>query len=65
MITKRQLGIFLAAVGIAVSGGIMIVDRIGAGAWGGFGPLQRIGLGLGVAVLIIGLVLIRVGDRPA
>jgi len=65
MVTKRQLGFFLTAVGVAVVGGTVVVDLMGAGEWGGFGPLQRIGLGAGLAVVAVGLVLIRLGDRPA
>lgn len=65
MVTKRQLGIFVAVVGMAGSVAIFVVDRLGAGEWSGFGPLQQIGLGLGVSLLAIGLALVRVGDRPA
>ena len=64
-VTKRQLGIVIAIVGVAGSVAIVAVDRLGAGEWSGFGPLQQIALGLGIALLAIGLLLIRVGDRPA
>jgi hypothetical protein len=64
-VTKRQLGIFVAIVGAVGSVAIVAVDRLGAGEWSGFGPLQQIALGLGIALLIIGLLLVRVGDRPA
>ena len=65
MVTKRQLGtgiITLAAIGLI---GIFAIDWIGAGKWGGIGPLQQIGIGLGAAAAIVGLLLIRLGDRPA
>ena len=65
MVTKRQLGILVAVVGVVGSVAIFAVDRLGAGEWSGFGPLQQIGLGLGVVLLATGLILVRVGDRPA
>jgi len=65
VVTKRQLGIFLLLVGLAATCGIVAVDLVGAGEWGGFGPLQRIGLGAGTTLLVIGVALIRIGNRPA
>ncbi len=65
MVTKRQLGVIVIALGVLVALGVTIVDFIGAGKWGGFGPLQRIGIGLGSAAIAVGCVLFRLGDRPA
>lgn len=65
MVTKRQLGIVVVALSLLVIFGTIGVDLIGAGQWGGFGPLQRIGAGIGVTTLTAGLVLIRLGNRPA
>jgi hypothetical protein len=65
MVTKRQLGIFLSAIAGLILLWIGVIDRIGMGEWGGFGPLQRIGLGGGLLLLAIGLILIRIGNRPA
>ncbi len=65
MVTKRQLGIFVLSVGLVVGGGVFAVDWVGAGKWGGFGPLQQIGLGAGAVLLLIGVLLVRLGDRPA
>jgi len=45
--------------------GTVAVDFVGAGKWGGFGPLQRIGIGFGIAASIVGFILVRLGDRPA
>jgi hypothetical protein len=64
-ITKRQLGIFLSTIAALLLFWISVIDRIGMGEWGGFGPLQRIGLGGGLLLLAIGLILIRIGNRPA
>ena len=65
MVTKRQLGIVVVALSLLVVFGTIGVDLIGAGQWGGFGPLQRIGAGIGIASLTVGLILIRLGNRPA
>lgn len=65
VVTKRQLGTFLALVGLTVAGATVVVDWVGAGEWAGFGPLQLIGLEAGLVVSIVGLILTRRGDRPA
>lgn len=65
MVTKRQLGIFLSAVAALVLLWILVIDRIGMGEWSGFGPLQRIGLSAAILLLAVGLILIRIGNRPA
>ncbi len=64
MVTKRQLGIFLSAIAVLVLLWTGVTDRIGMGEWGGFGPLQQIGLGGALLLLIVGLILIRIGNRP-
>jgi len=65
MVTKRQLGLFIVALSVISIVGIIAVDILGAGRWSGFGPLQRLGIGLGLGAAIVGFVLIRLGDRPA
>jgi len=65
MVTKRQLGLFVVVVSLIGIIGIIGVDVLGAGDWAGFGPLQRIGIGVGLAALIVGFILIQLGDRPA
>lgn len=65
MITKRQLGFFLLFVALTLVIGIFAVDWVGVGEWGGFGPLQRIGVGTGAVLAVVALILIRLGDRPA
>jgi len=65
MVTKRQLGVFILIVSFVGMTGLVAVDLIGAGEWGGFGPLQRLGIGLGLGATAVGLILVRLGDRPA
>jgi hypothetical protein len=65
MVTKRQLGIVVIALSLLVTLGTIAVDFVGAGRWDGFGPLQRIGIGLSLAAIAVGCILVRLGDRPA
>jgi cytochrome c biogenesis protein CcdA len=65
MVTKRQLGIITIVLGLLVILGITAVDFVGAGKWSGFGPLQQLGIGLSLAAVAVGCILVRLGDRPA
>lgn len=65
MITKRQLGIALALVSVAIAVGVIAADWIGAGEWSGFGPLQWLGLGAGAVLLLVSVGLVLRGNRPA
>jgi len=65
MVTKRQLGIVVIALGMLFIFGVVGVDFIGAGKWSGFGPLQQVGIGLSLAAIAVGYILVRLGDRPA
>jgi hypothetical protein len=65
MVTKRQLGIIVIAVTFLGVAGIIGVDVVGAGEWSGFGPLQQMGIGIGVIGIVVGIILILLGNRPA
>jgi hypothetical protein len=65
MVTKRQLGIFVITLSILGILGILAVDVFGAGQWSGLGPLQQGGIGLGAGGILVGTMLVRLGDRPA
>jgi hypothetical protein len=65
MVTKRQLGIALSAMGLLLALGILAMDWIGAGNEAGIGPLQRLALLAAGALFILGLTLIPLGSRPA
>ncbi len=65
MVTKRQLGIVILIISLIGIAGLVGVDVVGAGEWSGFGPLQRLGMALGLGATAVSLVLIRLGDRPA
>jgi hypothetical protein len=65
MVTKRQLGIIVIVITFLGVAGIVGVDVFGAGEWSGFGPLQQMGVGVGVVGIIVGAILILLGNRPA
>ena len=64
MITKRQLGYLFVVAGLLVMAGAIGANFIG-GRDAGFGPLQAIGLGAGVVIILMAIPLIRLGNRPA
>ena len=65
MITKRMVGIALALFGMVATAGVMAVDIVGAGKWGGMGPAQSLAVRAAFGVFLIGLSLVPLGDRPA
>ena len=65
MVTKRQLGLAFIAIGLLAAVGSFVYDFLGGGQFSGIGPAQRVALlGAGVLVLV-GLSLWPLGDRPA
>lgn len=65
MVTKRQLGIIVVVLALLGVVGLISVDLVGAGEWSGFGPLQQIGIGLDSVAMVVGVILILLGNRPA
>lgn len=65
MVTKRQLGLVVVILSVLSIAAIVAADVFGIGHWSGFGPLQRLMALLGIAGVIVGGVLISLGDRPA
>ncbi|RMG90285.1 MAG: hypothetical protein D6706_19845 [Chloroflexi bacterium] len=63
--TKRQLGYVLMALGITAVLGLLAVDWVGAGKFSGIGPTQKLALGAAGLVILVGLTLWPLGDRPA
>jgi hypothetical protein len=64
MITKRQLGYLFIVTGLLIIAGVLAANFIG-GRDAGFGPFQKLGLAGGVAIILIAVPLIRLGNRPA
>lgn len=63
--TKRQIGLLLLLGGGAGFVLLLLLDSIGMGREGGYGPAQRAGLGLFAAAALLGLSLIPLGEQPA
>lgn len=63
--TKRQLGLTIIALGVLAILASFVNDFIGGGDFQGIGPTQRLAL-LGAGfVILIGISLLPLGDRPA
>ncbi len=65
MITKRQLGIGIILLGVLAIVGSFVVDWLGAGNFQGVGPAQRVALIAAGVVIVVGLTLLPLGDKPA
>jgi hypothetical protein len=64
MITKRQLGYLLITIGLLILVGTLAANFIG-GRDAGFGPFQKLGVAGGVAISVMAVPLIKLGNRPA
>ncbi len=64
-ISKRLLGILLILGGIAGFVGILMIDVLDVGREGGIGPSQQLALGGCVALILLGLTLLPLGNSPA
>ncbi len=64
-ITKRQLGCAMLALGLGGDLLLLILGRLGAGAWGGIGPVERNLLLAGLTFALAGVPLLRLGNLPA
>jgi hypothetical protein len=63
--TKRQLGWLLIALGLGGDLVLLVLGRLGAGAWRGIGPLEGAMLAGGLGVALAGAALLPLGDRQA
>lgn len=63
--TKRQLGFTFIAIGVLGVLGLFGMDLLGAGQFQGIGPAQRLALlGMG-SIILVGITLLPLGNRPA
>jgi hypothetical protein len=60
-----MVGISLTLLSIFIAVAVIAVDAVGAGKWGGLGPAQMLALRAVLVVLLVGLSLVPLGDRPA
>lgn len=63
--TKRQLGLLFISLGIILAAALFAADLLGASQFGGVGPMQRLALLGSVALTMVGISLLPLGDRPA
>ncbi|MBP6470599.1 MAG: hypothetical protein KBE23_22940 [Chloroflexi bacterium] len=63
--TKRQLGYAFIALGILAAIGSFANDLLGADNFQGIGPSQRLALLAAGAVVLVGVSLLPLGDKPA
>jgi len=64
-ITKRQLGWLFIALGLGGDAALLIVGRLGGGAWSGIGPVERNLLLAGLLAALAGVPFLRLGALPA
>ena len=63
--TKKQLGVAFILLGLAAAVALLAIDLIAAGSFQGIGPAQRLALAVAGILILVGLSLIPLGDRPA
>lgn len=63
--TKRQLGKWLMGMGLLSALAIVSPDVLIPGREGGFGPSQQAALFSAIAIFLIGVSLLPLGDDPA
>jgi hypothetical protein len=64
-LSKRQLGILILLVGVALAVAALGADLLGVGRFNGIGPAQRLALLGAGAIVLFGLSLIPLGNGPA
>lgn len=63
--TKRQLGISFIGLGSSGMAGMFVMDFVGAGQFQGIGPAQQLAMLASGVVILVGLSLLPLGDKPA
>jgi hypothetical protein len=63
--TKRSLGLTFIGLGALAVLGLLGIDLLGAGQFSGIGPTQRLALLAAGAVILVGVTLLPLGDKPA
>lgn len=62
--TKRLLGVLFILAGIGGAAGLLLLDAV-RGGLSDFGPTQALALVACGGVVVLGLTLLPLGDRPA
>ena len=64
-LTKRLLGLLIVLGGAALAAGTLAVNIFGLGRFNGIGPAKQLALIAAGALILFGLSLLPLGDRPA
>lgn len=64
-ITKRLLGIIFILVGALAIIGSIVMDLLGGGQFSGIGPAQQKAMLAAGIVIVVGITLLPLGDKPA
>ena len=63
--TKKQLGFLFIALGFMAIVGSLGLDLVRAGQYQGIGPAQKQAMMAAGLVIMVGITLLPLGDRPA
>lgn len=64
VVTKRQLGVGMALIGLATICGLLVLDQLGLSQHNGSGATQWLIYILAGTFSVVGLTLIPLGNRP-
>lgn len=64
MLTKRHLGLLMVMIGLGGDLGVLVLGRLGAGAWNGIGPVECVLLLGGLGIALLGIPLLRLKTEP-
>lgn len=64
VVTKRQLGIGMALLGVATICGLLVLDQLGLSQHNGTGAMQWLIYIIAGTFLLVGCTLIPLGNRP-
>jgi hypothetical protein len=65
LLTKRQLGLLIVLSGAALAAITLAVNIFGLGRFNGIGPAKQSALIAAGAIILFGLSLLPLGNRPA
>jgi hypothetical protein len=64
-LSKRQLGVLIVVGGLALAAFTLAVNLFGLGHFNGIGPAKQLALLTAGAIVLFGLSLVQLGNRPA
>ena len=63
--SRRSFGFAIAAIGIVVLAVAALADQIGIGESDKFGWKQIVGVVVGVAIVVLGIIIATLAEKPA